>query len=393
MRVLNHDITYFAHTLFRDQRRVFGIKLADRRAHMYVVGKTGVGKSTLIETLAKQDIAHGHGLAVLDPHGDLIKNLVEYANRKRPADVLYLNAPDPSCPLGINPVASKPGRLRSRAASGLLEAFKRIWSDSWGPRLEHILRNTLLALVELPDTTLADAWRLLDEPVYRRQHASVLTNAAVRRFWLQEYESYPARFRVEAIAPLQNKLGAFLTNPVLNRILVRPLEPIDIREVMDSGKVLLVNLSKGRIGEDAAGLLGALIVSEIATAGLSRADTPPEHRRDFFVYLDEFQSVSGLALATMLSELRKYRVGLILAHQYLAQLEEPVRDAVLGNAGTIISFRLGMADAKVLEQEFYPEFWARDLVGLPNYHIYLKLMIDGQVSRPFSAVTVNPLVD
>lgn len=357
---------------------------------MYAIGKTGTGKTTWIETLVKQDIERGEGLAVLDPHGDMIEKIHGFACASRPDDVVYLDTPDSKCPLGINPVATKEGRLRARSASGLLDAFKRIWGDSWGPRLEHILRNTLLTLIEIPDSTLADAFRLLDEPTFRKQNASLLTNSAVRRFWLKEYEGYPMRLRAEAIAPLQNKLGAFLTNPILNRVLISPLELIDIRNVMDERKILLVNLSKGRIGADASGLLGALIVSEIMTAGLGRADDPVEQRREFFVYLDEFHSISGLALAVMLAELRKYRVGLVLAHQYLDQLDDDVRSAVFGNVGTVICFRVGAPDARILEEELFPEFRTQDLVSLPNRHIYVKLMIDGQVSRPFSAVTVDP---
>ena len=386
----NHVVTRFAKTHFRNQRQVFGIRTADRRAHMYIVGKSGTGKSTLLENLMQQDLEHGHGFVLIDPHGDLVKEVLRYARLIPQREIRYLDAGDPACPLGLNPLASRPGRMRMLAASGVLEAFKGLWIDSWGPRLEHILRNVLLALVELPDTTFADATRLMEEPTYRRHAAAYLTNPAVRRFWTQEYELYPARLRAEAIAPLQNKLGAFLTSPVLTRILVHPLQQIDLRDVMDKGQVLLVNLAKGRIGSDTAALLGALIVAEIATAGMSRADTPPEQRRDFFVYLDEFQNIGGLALVNMLSELRKFRAGLVLAHQYMAQLDPRVRDAVLGNVGTIISFRVGMTDAEILEKEFYPDFTARDLVSLPNRHIYLRLMIDGQVSKPFSAVTLSP---
>jgi Type IV secretion-system coupling protein DNA-binding domain len=270
----------------------------------------------------------------------------------------------------------------------LLNAFKKIWADSWGLRLEHILRNALLALLDQPDSTLADVLRLLSEKAFRKETAARTYNPHVRDFWLREYESYPARFRIEAIAPIQNKVGAFLANPPLNRILTQPQSAFDVRRIIAEGKILLVNLAKGKSGEDTAALLGALLVSTISMAALSRAGVPEESRRDFSIYLDEFHTFTTLSLANMLSELRKYHVGLILAHQYLAQLDPAVRDAVLGNVGTLIAFRVGAPDAEMLEKEFQPEISALDLLNLANYHIYLKLMVDGVVSRPFSAATL-----
>src|SRR5439155_16477838 len=276
------------------------------------------------------------------------------------------------------------------AAAGLLDAFKKIWADSWGPRLEHILRNAFLALLDQPEATLADVLRLLDDGAFRREISSRVYNTQVRDFWLREYENYPPRLRAEAIAPIQNKVGAFLTDPMLNRVLTQKRSDFDLRRVMDEGKILLVNLAKGKIGGDASALLGALLVSKIGLTGLSRADTPEESRRDFYLYLDEFQNLATLSLANMLSELRKYRTNMILSHQFQGQLEPQVRDAILGNVGTIISFRLGLADAELLAKEFYPTFSEKDLINLPNYHIYLKLMIDGVVSQPFSAKTLRP---
>jgi hypothetical protein len=383
-----NPITFFARTNFRNQGRLFGIKRADRRAHMYVIGKTGTGKSTLLETLIRQDIQNGDGLALLDPHGDLVQRVLAWVPEHRRADVIYFNVPDASQPLGFNPLESVPPTKRPLAASGLLEVFKKIWADSWGPRLEHILRNALLALLDQPQATLADVLRLLDDSAFRRNAASRVANAQVRYFWLREYESYPARFRGEAIAPLQNKVGAFLADPILNRILTQPKSAFDLRQVIDQGRALLVNLAKGKIGEDSAALLGSMLVSRIGLAGLSRAELPEVERRDFYLFLDEFQTFTTLALANMLSELRKYRVNLILANQYLSQVDLQVRDAILGNVGTLISFRVGPADAELLAQEFYPEFTQVDLVCLPNYQIYLKLMADGAVSTPFSAETV-----
>ena len=374
---------------FRDDRRRFGIKQADRRAHTYIIGKTGTGKSTLLENLARQDIRAGHGLALLDPHGDLVERLLAAVPDQRKSDLIYFNVPDIAHPLGFNPLESVPPIRRPLAASGLLEVFKKIWMDTWGPRLEHILRNALLALLDQPEATLAGVLRLLDDKAFRRSAMVHVGNTAVRDFWLREYESYPARFRVEAIAPIQNKVGAFLTNPILRNIVTQAKSAFELRRVMDEGKILLVNLAKGKIGEDVAALLGAMLVSRIGLAALSRTDMPEENRRDFYVYLDEFQSFTTLSLANMLSELRKYRVGMILAHQYLSQLDPQVRDAILGNVGTMIAFRLGLTDAEILESEFRPELSAIDLISLPNYHVYLKLMVDGVASRVFSAVTLQ----
>ena len=386
----NNEVVLFAETNFRSQQTRFGIKQADRRSHMYIIGKTGTGKSTLLETLIRKDIAANQGLALLDPHGDLVERVLAQLPDHRKEDVIYFNVADDSEPLGLNPLERVAPRKRPLAASGLLEVFKKIWTDSWRPRLEHIMRNALLALLDQPQATLADVLRLLDDRSFRRNAAAKVHQAQVRDFWLKEYENYPARFRIEAIAPIQNKVGAFLSNPVLGRILTQPKNTFYLRRVMDEGKILLVNLAKGKIGEDTAALLGALLVTRVGLAALSRADTPEASRKDFYLYLDEFHSFTTLSLATMLSELRKYRVNMIFAHQYLSQLDLQVRDAILGNVGTMISFRIGVADAEVLAKEFYPEFTIQDLISLPNYEVYLKLMINGMISEPFSAKTLNP---
>jgi hypothetical protein len=357
---------------------------------MYVIGKTGTGKSTLLHTLMRHDLASGQGFALLDPHGDLVEHVRRQVPVWRQPDLTYVNVPDPSERFGFNPLASVPHEKRALAASGLLDVFKKLWLDSWGPRLEYILRNALLALLEQPQATLADVLRLLVDDSYRRQAASRVENLQVRSFWLREYAGYHERLRAEAIAPVQNKVGAFFANPLLARILTVPRSTVDLRQLIDDGKVLLVNLAKGKLGEDTASLLGALLVTSLGWAAFSRADVPEEKRRDFFVYLDEFQNFTTLSLATMLSELRKYRVGLVLAHQYLAQLELPIRDAILGNVGTTIAFRVGAADAELLAQEFYPEVALVDLVSLPNHQIYLRLMVNGVPSAPFSGETLPP---
>ena len=386
----NNQVSLFARTNFRDRRDAFGIKQADRRAHSYLIGKTGTGKSTMLETLMRQDIIAGRGLALFDPHGDLAHKVRAAVPPGRLGDLIDFDVPEKGHSLAFNPLANVPPERRTLAASGLLDVFKKIWADSWGPRLEHILRHCLLTLLDQPAPSLADIPRLLTNTTFRNYAVAHVRNGQVRDFWLREYATYPVRFRAEAIAPIQNKVGAFLADPLLYRILSQPRMSFDLRTVMDEGKILIVNLAKGKIGEDSAALLGALLLSMIGFTALGRVATPEHARRDFHVYLDEFHTFTTQALAGMLAELRKYHVSLILAHQYLTQLELPIRDAVLGNVGTIIAFRLGLPDAEILAKEFAPEFSDHDLMALPNYHVYLKLMIDGVVSKPFSAETVRP---
>lgn len=383
-------VTVLGRTTYRGTRRVFGIRNADRRAHTLIVGKTGTGKSTLLETMLVQDLNAGEGFAVLDPHGDLVDRLVRRIPDSRLGDVIYLDVPDAMQPWGFNPLQGVLPEERPLAASGLLEVFKKLWIDSWGPRLEHLLRNTLLALLDQPQPTFADVSPLLADRDFRRDAMTHVRNRPVRAFWLREYEAYPARFRAEVIAPLQNKVGAFLANPLLNRILTHPQQTLDLRCLMDGGKILIVNLAKGKIGEDTAALLGALLVASIGSAAFTRADRPPEERRNYWVYLDEFHTFTTLSLATMLSELRKYRVGFVLAHQYAEQLSEPLQAAVFGNIGTIVSFRVGAADAEILAREFYPTLREADLLSLPNYHMCVKLLVGGMPTDPFSAETLPP---
>jgi len=383
------DITYFARTNFRSGGRLFGIRRADRLPHIYVIGKTGTGKSTLFETLMRQDLENGEGFALLDPHGDLFEKVNGAVPKARRATVIAWDVTDPSSPIRFNPLSGVEPEKRSLAVAGLIAAFERQWHDSWGVRMEHVLRNTLFALLEAGRATLADIPRLLEVDSFRREVMARVGNKQARGFFEREYESYAPSMRAQVIGPILNKVGAFLSDPTLYRILVSPENSFDLRRLMDSGGVLLVNLSKGKIGEGPASLLGSLLVASIGLAGLSRAELPVERRHPFFVYLDEFQSFATLSLTGMLSELRKYGVGLILANQYLGQLSPEVRDAVLGNVGTLIAFRVGAADAPLLAREFAPVFGAEDLLSLPNRSIYLKLLVDGVVSRPFSAETAR----
>lgn len=383
-------LTRFARADYRNDNQTFGIKDEDRFSHIYIIGKTGTGKSSLLETMALQDIERGHGLALIDPHGDLVERIASQVPSRRKADLIYLNASDPSQPYGYNPLRHVREDRIALAASGLLEVFKKMWPDAWGVRMEHILRNVLMALLEQPSATMHDVLRVLSDQKFRAEMARRVKNEAVRTFFLKEFERFSFGYRADGTAPIQNKVGAFLADPLLNRILTAPASDLHIRQAMDEGKVLLVNLAKGRIGEDSSSLLGGLLVTTIGLAAFSRAELPTHDRREFYVYVDEFQNFTTLAMASMFSELRKYRVGFTVSHQYLHQLEPDVRHAILGNAGTIISFRVGSEDATYLAREFQDRFVEIDLLQLPNYRIYLKLMIDGVPSRPFSAITLRP---
>jgi Type IV secretion-system coupling protein DNA-binding domain len=385
-----HDVTHFARVDFRNSHRLFGIKDEDRFSHIYIIGKTGTGKSTLMETMALQDLERGKGFALIDPHGDLVERVAARAARSGRRDVIYLNASDPRQPYGYNPLRQVRGEYIALAASGLMEVFKKMWPDAWGVRMEHILRNVLMALLEQPDATLHDVLRVMSDRRFRKDIVRSLRNQTVRTFLEKEFDRFSFGYRADGTAPIQNKIGAFLADPLLNRILTAPEQDLHIRNIMDNGQVLLANLAKGRLGEDSSSLLGGMLVTTIGLAAYTRADIPGDKRCNFFVYVDEFQSFTTLAMANMLSELRKYRVGFTVAHQYLNQLEPDIRHAVLGNAGTIMAFRVGAEDAPHLTHEFVERVEQIDLIQLPNYRIYLKLMIDGMPSRPFSARTLDP---
>jgi GTPase SAR1 family protein len=382
--------TVFAQTDFRNKAVVFGIKRSDRRAHLYILGKTGTGKSTLLEALMLDDLKQGYGFALLDPHGDLVKKIKSRIPWSRRDDLIDFDVADKSQPYGFNPLANVSADKRPLACSGLIQVFRHLWADSWGPRLEHILRNSLLTLLDYPEATLSDILQLLSDKEFRKKVLPFVQNKQIKEFWTKEFDKYPDRFRAEAIAPIQNKVGAFLSHPLLQRILTRPEKPLSLRKIMDEGKILLVNLAKGSIGEDTSNLLGSLLISRFDLAALSRADIPEPDRKDYTLFLDEFHNFTTQSLVLMLSELRKYRLSLVLAHQYLTQLEPSIKDAILGNVGTIIIFRIGASDAETFAQEFAPEFALTDFTNLPNYHIYLKLMVDGKISAPFSAVTLPP---
>lgn len=386
----NNDITVFAETNYRNQKARFGIKLDDRRRHLYVLGKTGMGKTNMLQNMTIGDIVAGRGVGVIDPHGEFVEALLDYIPRSRINDVIYVNPADLDWPVAFNVLEKVSPEHRHLVASGVVGVFKKIWADSWGPRLEYVLRNGILALMEYEGSTLLGIMRILIDKEFRKGVITRVKDPTVRTFWVEEYTKYPDRFQAEAVAPIQNKVGQFLSSPLIRNIVGQTTTAFNIRDVIDDGKILLMNLSKGRIGEDASALLGAMMVTKLQLAAMSRVDVPEEARRDFYLYVDEFQNFATESFANILSEARKYRLDLTLAHQYITQLPEEVRDAAFGNVGTLVSFRIGADDAEFLEREFAPEFAASDLVNLAKYSIYLKLMIDGVASKAFSAFTLAP---
>jgi energy-coupling factor transporter ATP-binding protein EcfA2 len=384
-------ITYFAQTDARSKRVNFGIKAKDRTKHVYVIGKTGMGKSTLLENMAVQDIKNGEGMAFIDPHGKSADLLLEYVPPERIKDVLYFAPFDTEYPISFNVLESVDPDKRHLVVSGLMSTFKKIWADAWSSRMEYILTNTLLALLEYPGATLLGVNRMLAEKDFRKDVIDHVTDISVKNYWTKEFANYTERTAAEAVPAIQNKIGQFTANALIRNMLGQPKSSFDIREMMDDRKIIIINLSKGRIGESNANLLGGMLITKIYLAALSRADVPERVLRtlpNFYLYVDEFQSFANESFADILSEARKYKLNLTIAHQYIEQMEEEVRAAVFGNVGTMIIFRVGAYDAEVLEKEFAPVFTAEDIVNLGVYQIYLKLMIDGISSAPFSARTL-----
>jgi len=391
----NRDITYFGKTNFRNSDAVFGIKRKDRRQHMYILGKSGTGKSVLLSNLIVQNIQNGEGVCVVDPHGETVEEILNLIPEHRIKDVIYFNPADSDFHIGFNVIQLDDPKYKHLVASGLMGIFTKIWANAWSSRMEYILNNAILALLDTPGTTLLGIPRLLVDKDYRQMIIGNLKDPVVKAFWVHEYEQWREQFRNEAIAPIQNKVGQFLSTAIIRNVVGQSKSTIDIFKIMNEGKIFLVNVSKGRIGEDNSALLGGMIITKIQLAAMERVRIPEDERKDFYLYVDEFQNFATDAFANILSEARKYRLNLTVAHQYTAQLENKdgskVRDAVFGNVGTMIIFRVGGDDADFLEKEFEPEFTSLDLVNLPNYHVYIKLMIDGVTSRPFSATTLPPI--
>ncbi len=387
------EITVVGQTNFRRQKRPFGIYTDDRRRHVYLIGKTGVGKTTLLENMIIQDIKMGRGLALVDPHGDVAEKILDLIPPGRINDVVYFDPADVDFPVAFNPLESVDPQYKYLVASGLVSSLKKIWADSWGPRLEYILRNVILALLDYPNSTMLGIMRMLSDKGYRKKVVDTISDPVVKAFWVNEFANYNERFRSEAISPIQNKVGQFLSSSIIRNIVAQPKSTIDMKDIMDNGKILLINVSKGRIGEDNSALLGAMLITKLQLAAMDRARIPENERKDFYLYVDEFQNFATESFATILSEARKYRLNLIIAHQYITQMEEVVRDAVFGNVGTIISFRVGAFDAEYLEKEFMPYFTQTDLVNLDKYNAYIKLMINGATSAPFSMETIPPVAE
>ena len=385
-----NEIVYIGETNFRNKKVRFGIKVDDRRRHMYVVGSTGMGKSEFLKNMAIQDIEAGRGVCFIDPHGDSADALLDFVPEERIKDVIYLNPDDLEFPIAFNVMEGIGFDYRHLVASGLVGVFKKIWgAEAWSGRMEYILNNTILALLEYPDSTLLGINRLMSSKEYRKKVVANITDPIVKSFWTDEFAKYADKFATEATAAIQNKVGQFASNNLIRNILGQPKSKINIRNIMDEGKILIVNVSRGKIGEDASRLLGAFLVTKIQLAAMSRVDIPESERRDFFLYVDEFQHFATESFANILSEARKYHLSLVMAHQYIKQMEEPVMDAVFGNVGTIISFRVGAEDAEFLEKWFQPDFMMNDIVNLGKRSMYLKLMINGVSSKGFSAGTLD----
>jgi len=382
------DVAELGRLKFRQRRESFGIRLEDRRRHLAVVGKTGMGKSTLLRRLVTSDICAGRGAALIDPHGDLAESVIEMVPRHRTNDVVLFDAGDRDFPVAFNPLDCRRPEQRPLVASGVVSAFKKLYGDSWGPRLEHILRNALLATLDQPGASLVTVLRLLNDAGYRRTIVPRISDPVVRSFWQHEFSKWKPNFQAEAAAPIQNKIGQFLSHPVLRAIVAQPRSSIDLRDIMDNGRILIVNLSKGRIGEDASTLLGSLLVTELQLAAMSRADTPESQRSDFFCYVDEFQNFATESFATILSEARKYRLSLTIANQYLAQMDEQTMEAVFGNVGSLLAFQVGARDAETIAEQLGGDVAPADLMNLPKYTSYIRLLIDGMPSRPFSMATL-----
>jgi hypothetical protein len=388
----DNQILVLGETNFRNQRWRFGIKPDDRRRHMYVVGSTGMGKSEFLKNMAIQDIEAGRGIAFIDPHGDSADALLDYIPEDRIKDVVYLDPGDLSHPIAFNVMEKVDFEFRHLITSGLLGVFKKIFGvEAWSGRMEYILNNTILALLEYPDSTLLGINKMLSNKEYRKKVVDNVKDPIVKSFWVDEFAKYTDRFAAEATPAIQNKIGQFISNNLIRNIIGQTHSTIDVRKIMDEGKIFIVNISRGKIGEDASRLLGALLVTKIQLAAMSRVDILEKDRKDFYLYVDEFQHFATESFANILSEARKYHLSLIMAHQYIKQMEEEVMEAVFGNVGTIVSFRVGAEDGEFLEKWFQPDFLMNDIVNLGKYNIYLKLMIDGVSSRGFSAQTLPPI--
>lgn len=394
---IDENISAFGLTNFRGINHQFGMQRYDRSRHVYIIGQTGAGKSGLLELFALSDVYHNQGYAIIDPHGDFAINNMKFIPAHRIKDVVYFNPADTANPIGFNPLEVTDPNMKSNISSEVIGVLKRMFGESWGPRLEYILRYTILALLDRPETTMLDITRMLTDKKFRKETLDYCTDTVVLQFWKIEFASWNDKFVAEAIAPVLNKVGAFTANPVIRNIIGQPTSTFNIREIMDEGKILVVNLSKGLIGEDNASILGSFLVTKIQLAAMSRSDIPNvDDRRPFYLYVDEFQNFATDSFATILSEARKYGLNLTVANQYISQMSDTVRGAVFGNVGSMISFRVSAEDAQILAQQFQPQFEPSDLLQMHNRHFIVNMVIGGEKAPAFSATTLNlppPQVD
>lgn len=387
------DLTVIGETTFRNVHRRFGIKRDDRRRHIYVIGKSGTGKSVFLENMAVDDVLEDRGVIIVDPHGEFAEKVISCVPDSRVEDVVVFDPADRAYPIAFNLLEHVEDDFKGMVASGFVGIFKKIFGNSWGPRLEHILRNTVLALLDYPDSTMLDIPKMLTETRFRERVVEAVKDPVIREFWTMEFAQYDSKFRTEAVSPILNKVGQFLSTATIRNIVGQPKSTLDIRQIMDEEKIMVVNLSRGKIGEDNSALLGAMLITKIQLAAMSRADVTVDQRPDCYLYVDEFQNFATESFAVILSEARKYHLNLNIANQYITQMPEEVRDAVFGNAGTIITFRVGGTDADYLVKEYEPVFDANDLVNLDKYNIYIKLLIDGVSAPAFSARTLPPRME
>ena len=379
---------YFARAIHKNRDLVFGIKDEDRRRHMWAIGKTGTGKSTMIANMAIDDLKKGRGVAIIDPHGDLSETILDYIPASRINDVIYFNPADRDRPINLNVLEVKSPEQRELVVSGIVAIFNKLYGHSWGPRLEYILRNTLLTLSEYGNATLVDVPRLLTDKKFRDKVVAQINDPVMKQFWIGEYNKLNERTQGEWIGSILNKVGQFVASPMIRGILSSPTSSIDLEDVMNDGKILIANLSQGKVGEDNAALLGAMLITKFQLAAMSRVDVTEGERRDFYLYVDEFQNFATDSFIKILSEARKYKLNLLMANQYMAQIPLEVQKAILGNAGSIVSFTIGAEDGNLIEKEFGGVFTGQDLVNLENYQIATRMMIDAHSSRAFLATTL-----